>query len=110
MSFRATPATILSGLALFFALGGSALAVSHAVKPQPRCANGAVRGIASVTGDPSKGVANMPDVLELEDVVLADVQLRRRRGSGAARGRWRLRRSLRRQRRPECSRQRDERA
>ena len=54
MSFRASPATILSGLALFFALGGSALAVSHAVRPQPRCANGAVRGIAAVKGDPGR--------------------------------------------------------
>jgi hypothetical protein len=52
---------VLSALALFFALGGSALAVSHAVKPQPRCANGAVRGFAAVTGDPGKGIANMPD-------------------------------------------------
>jgi hypothetical protein len=60
MSFRASPATVLSGLALFFALGGSALAVSHAVKPQPRCATGAVRGIAAVKGDP--GPANIPDV------------------------------------------------
>lgn len=62
MSFRARPATVLSCLALFFALGGSALAVSHAVKPQPRCANGAVRGIAAVTGESGKGMANLPDV------------------------------------------------
>jgi hypothetical protein len=62
MSFRANPATVISGLALFFALGGSAFAVSHAAKPQPRCANGAVRGIAAVTGEPGKGMANIPDV------------------------------------------------
>ena len=61
MHRRPSPATVLAGLALFFALGGSALAVSHAVRPQPRCATGAVRGIASVTGDPSKGMANIPD-------------------------------------------------
>jgi hypothetical protein len=61
MHGRLSPATILAGLALFFALGGSALAVSHAVKPQARCANGAVRGIAAVTGDPNKGIANIPD-------------------------------------------------
>ena len=61
MRSRPSPATVLAGLALFFALGGSALAVSHAVRPQPRCANGAVRGIAAVTGDPSKGIANIPD-------------------------------------------------
>jgi hypothetical protein len=35
--------------------------VSNAVKPQPRCATGAVRGIAAVTGDPTKGTANIPD-------------------------------------------------
>ena len=61
MRVRLTPATVLSGVALFFALGGSAFAVSHAIKPQPRCATGAVRGIAAVTGEPSKGMANIPD-------------------------------------------------
>jgi hypothetical protein len=52
---------VLAALALFFALGGTAVAVSQAVKPQARCANGAVRGIAAVTGDPNKGIANIPD-------------------------------------------------
>ena len=61
MRSRPSPATVLASLALFFALGGSALAVSHAIKPQARCANGAVRGIASVTGEPNKGMANIPD-------------------------------------------------
>lgn len=61
MRFRLNPATVLAGAALFFALGGSALALSDAVKPQSRCANGAVRGIAAVTGDPAKGIANIPD-------------------------------------------------
>ena len=61
MPSRPSPATILASLALFFALGGSALAVSHVIKPQARCANGAVRGIAAVTGDPGKGIANLPD-------------------------------------------------
>jgi hypothetical protein len=61
MQLRLNPTTILAGLALFFALGGSAVAVSNAVKPQPRCATGAVRGIAAVSGDPSKGTANIPD-------------------------------------------------
>jgi len=61
-----TPASVLAVLALFFALGGSALAVSEtvlspaAVKPQPRCANGAVRGVAVVTGLPNQGVENIP--------------------------------------------------
>ena len=61
MRFRPSPSTVIAAAALFFALGGSALAVSHAVRPQPRCANGAVRGIAAVTGEPSKGMANIPD-------------------------------------------------
>jgi hypothetical protein len=61
MRLRPSPASLLAVTALFFALGGSALAVSEAVRPQPRCATGAVRGIAAVTGDPSKGMANVPD-------------------------------------------------
>jgi len=61
MRFRPSPATVIASTALFFALGGSAVAISHAVAPQARCANGAVRGIVAVTGDPSKGMANIPD-------------------------------------------------
>jgi len=56
---RLTPSTVLACLALFFALGGSAFAVSHAT--QARCANGAVRGIAVVTGASGKGIPNLPD-------------------------------------------------
>ena len=52
-------------LALFFALGGSALAVGERLQApavaQQRCTNGAVRGIAVVTGIPSQGIANFPD-------------------------------------------------
>jgi hypothetical protein len=58
---RISPATVLAGAALFFALGGSAVAVSEAVKPQPRCQPGAVRGFIAVTGDPTKGIANLGD-------------------------------------------------
>ena len=61
MRVRLTPATVVSGVALFFALGGSAFAVSHAIKPQARCATGTVRGIAAVTGESGKGMANVPD-------------------------------------------------
>jgi hypothetical protein len=60
-----SPATVVSLVALFFALGGSAFAVGERIQAssavQQRCANGAVRGIAAVTGDPSKGMANLPD-------------------------------------------------
>ena len=58
------PETAIALLALFFALGGSALAVGEHVQgtlvAQKRCANGAVRGIAVVTGIPSQGIANLP--------------------------------------------------
>jgi hypothetical protein len=58
-----TPATVIALAALFFALGGSAFAVGDALtaKAQPYCAQGAVRGVAVVTGDPNKGIANIPD-------------------------------------------------
>lgn len=59
------PATILALIALFFALGGSAFAVGRHVErasvAQQRCTNGAVRGVAWVTGDPSAGASNIPD-------------------------------------------------
>jgi hypothetical protein len=61
----ATPGTAIALLALFFALGGSALAVGEHVQgalvAQQRCTNGAVRGVAAVTGVPSQGIANVSD-------------------------------------------------
>jgi hypothetical protein len=61
MRSRPRPATVIATVALFFALGGSAYAVQDAIKPQARCSTGAIRGIATVTGDTLKGIANMPD-------------------------------------------------
>ena len=58
---RASPSTVLAGAALFFALGGSAIAVTEAVRPQARCQPGAVRGFVAVNGDPAKGIANIGD-------------------------------------------------
>ena len=58
---RVSPSTALAAAALFFALGGSAIAVNEAVKPQARCQPGAVRGYATVNGDAAKGMANFPD-------------------------------------------------
>lgn len=59
-----TPGTALGLIALFFALGGSALAVGERLQSpsvaQQRCTNGAVRGVATVTGT-SAGMANIPD-------------------------------------------------
>ena len=61
---RLTPGTALGLIALFFALGGSALAVGDRIQgpsvAQQRCANGSVRGVAAVTGT-SAGMANIPD-------------------------------------------------
>ena len=58
---RVTPSTVLAALALFFALGGSAIADRDAVRPQARCAPGAVRAYIAVNGDPAKGIANLGD-------------------------------------------------
>ena len=58
---RVSPSMVVAGAALFFALGGSAVAVTEAVKPQPRCQPGAVRAFVAVDGDPAKGMANFPD-------------------------------------------------
>ena len=58
LRFRPSLSTVLAGLALFFALGGSAFAIGNHVrggtavlKAQQRCATGAVKGIA-VLGNP----------------------------------------------------------
>jgi hypothetical protein len=59
---RVSPSTVIAGAALFFALGGSAVAVTEAVRPQARCLPGAVRGFIAVNGDPQKGIANIGDV------------------------------------------------
>ena len=62
--FSITPGTALGVIALFFALGGSALAVGERIQSpsvaQQRCTNGAVRGVAVVSGT-SAGMANIPD-------------------------------------------------
>ena len=63
-SLPLSPSTVIACAALFFALGGSAFALGdHALrasKAQPRCAQGAIRGIAIVTGDPARGIDNIP--------------------------------------------------
>ena len=44
-----SPATAIALVALFFALGGSAFAVGQATSAsQPRCAQGAIRGVAVI--------------------------------------------------------------
>jgi hypothetical protein len=76
--------TVLAALALFFALGGSALAVSEAVKPQPKCAAGTIRGIAAVNGDSAKGIANLGDQFTSSRAVFG---LQYNCGTGAAQAR-----------------------
>lgn len=70
-----TPGTAIALVALFFALGGSAFAVGEHVQgpsvAQQRCASGAVRGFATVTGDPSKGIANIPDQFSSANALFA---------------------------------------
>ena len=57
-----SPALVISALALFFAVGGSAFAVGQRLGvAQQRCVNGAVKGFAYVTGDPAVGIQNMPE-------------------------------------------------
>ncbi len=58
---KPTPALVASLVALFFALGGTAFAVGSTVlKPQSRCATGAIRGIADINGESVDGVGNIP--------------------------------------------------
>ncbi len=57
---RVSPSMVVAGTALFFAVGGSAFAVGQKVAPQQRCATGAIKGIAFLTGDANKGLANLP--------------------------------------------------
>jgi hypothetical protein len=87
---RPSPALVLSAVALFFAIGGSAFAVGQRVGvAQPKCANGAVKGFAYVTGDPQVGIQNMPDAFTSNarlfsarfDCAGAAVQVRRDRDS-----------------------------
>jgi hypothetical protein len=70
-----TPGTAIALVALFFALGGSAFAVGERIQApsvaQQRCANGAVRGIATVTGNPSQGIANIPDQFSSANALFA---------------------------------------
>jgi hypothetical protein len=70
-----TPGTAVGLVALFFALGGSAFAVGERIQgtsvAQQRCTNGAVRGIAVVTGNPSQGIANIPDQFSTSNTLFA---------------------------------------
>jgi hypothetical protein len=58
---RPSPAVVIAGIALLFALGGSAFALGQKTAPQKRCQTGAVRALAVVTGVPGHGIENLPD-------------------------------------------------
>ena len=57
---RPSPALVVAGIALLFALGGSAFVLGQKTAPQARCQNGAVKGIVVVVGLPLKGIENLP--------------------------------------------------
>ena len=85
-----SPALVISALALFFAVGGSAFAVGQRLGvAQQRCANGSVKGFAYVTGDPAVGIQNLPETYSSSpklfsarfDCAGAAVQVRRVRDS-----------------------------
>jgi hypothetical protein len=54
---KAAAPIVLALVALFFALGGQA---TGKTRKTPPCAGHAVKGVVYVTGDPSKGIANLP--------------------------------------------------
>ena len=60
---KLNPALCISVVALFFALGGTSLALSSKIIPQQRCATGAVRGIAQINSsfDLSSLTTNLMD-------------------------------------------------
>ena len=106
-----TPGTVIALIALFFALGGSAFAVGEHVQgltiAQQRCANGSVRGVATVTGNPGQGMRQHPRyVLELGFALLAEVQLHGQGDRGPSDVDRRLRDPLRREHRTERDRER----
>ena len=57
---KPSPALLVSLTALFFALGGTAFAVGERSVPQARCAPGAIRAIAVVTGG-EVGLDSLPN-------------------------------------------------
>jgi hypothetical protein len=56
---RLTPSMVVASLALFLAAGGTGFALGAKTTPQARCQQGAIRGVAIVTGD-IHGIANLP--------------------------------------------------
>jgi hypothetical protein len=61
LRFPLTPSFVLAAIALFFALGGSAFAIRSSNAKVVLCPSGSTRGVAFVSGDPRKGIENLPD-------------------------------------------------
>src|SRR4051812_38023728 len=61
LRFQLTPSFVLAAIALFFALGGSAFAIRSSSAKVVRCPVGAARAVAWVSGDPRKGIDNLPE-------------------------------------------------
>jgi hypothetical protein len=55
-----SPSLVVSVVALFFALGGSAAALRSSNAKVVKCPAGSVRAIAVITGDPTQGIENLP--------------------------------------------------
>jgi hypothetical protein len=60
---RFRPSVVISLIALFFALGGTAFAIGEKSVPQSRCQTGAVRGVAVVTGG-EVGMDSLPNTYQ----------------------------------------------
>jgi hypothetical protein len=63
MRHQLSPSLVLSAVALFAALAGTADAVVERVAPQARCATGAVRGAIDVDAEP-----NFPDTFTTRNI------------------------------------------
>jgi hypothetical protein len=57
---RVSPSLVVSVVALFFALGGSAAALRSSSAKVVKCPAGSVRAVAIITGDPAQGIENLP--------------------------------------------------
>ena len=92
---RVSPALVVAGVALLFALGGSAFAIGQkAAAPQQRCQNGAVRALAVVTGIPRQGIENLPTIHGQPAGVQPPLQLHRSLRPGEACREWAVGRAL----------------
>jgi len=60
LRLRVSPSLVVSVIALFFALGGSAAALRASSAKVVKCPAGSVRAIAIITGNTAEGIENLP--------------------------------------------------